>query len=80
TTDYNSLKNCGLVIEAATENLELKKKILTQVESIVAEDAIITSNTSGMTADMIFSHLSHPERTTITHFFAPAWRGTGVEV
>jgi enoyl-CoA hydratase/3-hydroxyacyl-CoA dehydrogenase len=80
TTDYNNLKNCGLVIEAATENLELKKKILTQVESVVAEDAIITSNTSGMTADMIFSHLRHPERTTITHFFAPAWRGMGVEV
>ncbi|NIM93065.1 MAG: 3-hydroxyacyl-CoA dehydrogenase/enoyl-CoA hydratase family protein [Anaerolineales bacterium] len=80
TTDYDSLKNCGLVIEAATENLELKKKILTQVESVVAKDAIITSNTSGMTADMIFSHLSHPERTTITHFFAPAWRGMGVEV
>ncbi len=80
TTDYNSLKNCGLVIEAATENLELKKKILAQVESIVAEDAIITSNTSGMTADMIFSHLRRPERTTITHFFAPAWYGMGVEV
>lgn len=80
TTDYENLKNCGLVIEAATEDLELKKKILTQVESIVAKDAIITSNTSGMTAEMIFSHLSHPERTTITHFFAPAWRGTGVEV
>jgi enoyl-CoA hydratase/3-hydroxyacyl-CoA dehydrogenase len=80
TTDYNSLKNCGLVIEAATENLELKKKILTQVESVVGEDAIITSNTSGMTADQIFNHLRHPERTTITHFFAPAWRSTGVEV
>jgi len=80
TTDYQSLKNCGLVIEAATENLELKKKILSTVESIVGEGAIITSNTSGMTADMIFSHLRHPERTTITHFFAPAWRSTGVEV
>jgi enoyl-CoA hydratase/3-hydroxyacyl-CoA dehydrogenase len=80
TMDYDRLKNCGLVIEAATENLELKKEILTQVESIVGEEAIITSNTSGMTADMIFGHLSHPERTTITHFFAPAWRGMGVEV
>jgi enoyl-CoA hydratase/3-hydroxyacyl-CoA dehydrogenase len=80
TTDYDSLKNCGLVIEAATENLELKKKILTQVESIVGEETIITSNTSGMTADMVFGHLSHPERTTITHFFAPAWRSLGVEV
>ena len=80
TTDYSQLKNCGLVIEAATEDLELKKKILAQVESIVREDAIITSNTSGMTAEMIFGHLNHPERTAITHFFAPAWRSLGVEV
>jgi len=80
TTDYDSLKNCGLVIEAATENLALKKKVLAQVESVVGEQAIITSNTSGMTADMIFSHLRHPERATIAHFFAPAWYSTGVEV
>lgn len=80
TTDYDKLKNCSLVIEAATEDLELKKRILTKLESIVGEETIITSNTSGMTADMIFSHLRHPERTTITHFFAPAWRSMGVEV
>jgi enoyl-CoA hydratase / 3-hydroxyacyl-CoA dehydrogenase len=80
TTDYSRLKNCGLVIEAATENLELKKKILAQIESMVAEDAIITSNTSGMTAEMIFGDLRRPERTTITHFFAPAWYSMGVEV
>ncbi len=80
TTDYSQLKNCELVIEAATENLELKKKILTQVESIVSKDAIITSNTSGILAHQIFSHLSHPERTTNTHFFEPAWRSMGVEV
>jgi enoyl-CoA hydratase/3-hydroxyacyl-CoA dehydrogenase len=80
TTDYDSLKNCGLVIEAATENVALKKKIFSQLESIVAEDTIITSNTSGIPADQIFSHLKRPERTTITHFFAPAWRSMGVEV
>jgi 3-hydroxyacyl-CoA dehydrogenase/enoyl-CoA hydratase/carnithine racemase len=80
TTDYDRIKNCDLVIEAATENLEVKKKILTQVEAIVREDAIVTSNTSGILAHQIFSHLSHPERTTNTHFFEPAWRGMGVEV
>lgn len=80
TTDYDRLINCDLVIEAATENLEVKKKILTQVESIVRKNAIITSNTSGMMAHQIFSHLSHPERTTNTHFFEPAWRSMGVEV
>ena len=80
TTDYGQLKNCELVIEAATENLDLKKKILTQIESVVAKDAIITSNTSGILAHQIFSHLNHPERTTNTHFFEPAWRRMGVEV
>ncbi|MGD2145190.1 MAG: 3-hydroxyacyl-CoA dehydrogenase/enoyl-CoA hydratase family protein [Anaerolineae bacterium] len=80
TTDYNSLEKCGLVIEAATEDVELKKSIFSQLESIVADDAIMTSNTSGIPADQIFSHLKHPERTTVTHFFAPAWRGIGVEV
>jgi enoyl-CoA hydratase/carnithine racemase len=80
TTDYDRLKNCDLVIEAATEDLELKKEILSLVESIVREDAIITSNTSGMLADQVFSHLNHPERTANTHFFEPAWRSMGVEV
>ncbi len=80
TTDYNKLKNCTLVIEAATENIELKKKIFSQLESIVAEDAIMTSNTSGIPADKIFSHLKHPERAAVTHFFAPAWYSMGVEV
>jgi len=80
TTDYENLKNCDLVIEAATEDLEIKKKILSLVESKVREDAIITSNTSGILADQIFSHLKHPERTANTHFFEPAWRSLGVEV
>jgi enoyl-CoA hydratase/3-hydroxyacyl-CoA dehydrogenase len=80
TTDYNKLKNCDLVIEAATEDLEIKKKILSLVESVVREDAIITSNTSGILANQIFSHLKHPERTANTHFFEPAWRSMGVEV
>jgi enoyl-CoA hydratase/carnithine racemase len=80
TTDYERIKNCGLVIEAATENLELKKKIFSNLESIVGEKTILTSNTSSIPADQIFSHLKHPGRTTITHFFAPAWRSMAVEV
>ncbi len=80
TTDYNDLKNCGLIIEAATENLSLKKKIFQQLESIVGEETILTSNTSSIPADQIFSELSKPERTTVTHFFSPAWRSMAVEV
>ena len=80
TTDYSQVKNCGLVIEAATESLPLKKKIFNTLEEITSDDAILTSNTSGIPAHHIFSDLKHPERTTITHFFAPAWRSLPVEV
>lgn len=80
TKDYSRIKNCDLVIEAATENIPLKQKIFEQIEGIVREDTIITSNTSSIPADRIFAKMKHPERTTITHFFAPAWRSLPVEV
>jgi enoyl-CoA hydratase/3-hydroxyacyl-CoA dehydrogenase len=80
TTDYAAIKNCKLVIEAATEDIPLKQKIFSMVEKIVADDAIITSNTSSIPADRLFSGMKHPRRTTVTHFFAPAWRSLPVEV
>jgi enoyl-CoA hydratase / 3-hydroxyacyl-CoA dehydrogenase len=80
TMDYNQIRDCDLVIEAATENIPLKQKIFGTVESIVRPETIITSNTSSIPADRIFSKMKIPERTTITHFFAPAWRSLPVEV
>jgi enoyl-CoA hydratase/3-hydroxyacyl-CoA dehydrogenase len=80
TTDYEQIKNCQLVIEAATEAIPLKQKIFETVESIVSDDTIITSNTSSIPADRIFQNMRKPERTSITHFFAPAWRSLPVEV
>ncbi|MBI5440433.1 MAG: 3-hydroxyacyl-CoA dehydrogenase/enoyl-CoA hydratase family protein [Deltaproteobacteria bacterium] len=80
TTDYSEVARCGLVIEAATENLGLKRKIFEKLEATCSPEAILTSNTSSIPADQIFSHLQRPERTTITHFFAPAWRSMPVEV
>jgi len=80
TTDYEQIKNCKLVIEAATEDIPLKQKIFAMIENIVSEDAVITSNTSSIPADRLFSNMQRPERTTVTHFFAPAWRSLPVEV
>jgi len=80
TTDYSQIKNCNLVIEAATENIPLKQKIFETVEGLVSDDAIITSNTSSIPADRIFNKMRNPGRATITHFFAPAWRSLPVEV
>ncbi|HRI18578.1 MAG TPA: 3-hydroxyacyl-CoA dehydrogenase NAD-binding domain-containing protein, partial [Burkholderiaceae bacterium] len=73
-TDYAALASCDWVVEAATEDLALKRRIFAEVEARVARDAAITSNTSSLPAARIFAELHHPERATVTHFFAPAWR------
>jgi enoyl-CoA hydratase/3-hydroxyacyl-CoA dehydrogenase len=80
TTDYAQLADCDWVIEAATENMALKRRIFAQVESVVRSDALITSNTSSLPAARIFAELKHQGRATVTHFFAPAWRNPAVEV
>ncbi len=80
STDYDAIAGCDWVLEAATENLALKRRIFADVEARVSDDAIITSNTSSLPAARIFSELRHPRRATVTHFFAPAWRNPAVEV
>jgi enoyl-CoA hydratase/3-hydroxyacyl-CoA dehydrogenase len=80
TTDYGRVKDCGLVIEAATENIPLKQKIFAALEDIVPPEAVITSNTSSIPADRLFANMKKPGRATVTHFFAPAWRSLPVEV
>ena len=81
SVDYDDLAGCDWVIEAATENIELKRQIFARVEAICAEHCMITSNTSSIPAQSsLFSHLRHPGRTTVTHFFAPAFRNPVVEV
>lgn len=80
TLDYGALADCDWVIEAATENLALKRRIFADVERVVSPQTLITSNTSSLPAKRIFAELARPERATITHFFAPAWRNPAVEV
>jgi len=80
TLDYGRMAQCDWVIEAATENLELKRRIFAEVEAVVRPDALITSNTSSLPASRIFAGLEHQGRATVTHFFAPAFRNPAVEV
>ena len=80
TTDYAALGGADWVLEAATEDLALKRRIFAQVEELIAPDALITSNTSSLPASRIFGDLRHKARATVTHFFAPAWRNPVVEV
>lgn len=80
TTDYEAVRAADWAIEAATEDMALKRRIFAQLEALMRADAIITSNTSSLPAARIFSELRERRRATVTHFFAPAWRNPVVEV
>jgi enoyl-CoA hydratase/3-hydroxyacyl-CoA dehydrogenase len=80
TLDYGDIADCDWVVEAATENLELKHRIFEQIEAVVSPEALITSNTSSLPASRLFARLTHKGRATVTHFFAPAFRNPAVEV
>lgn len=61
-----------LIIEAAIENLEIKRKIFSTLENVNAEDSILTTNTSSIPVTQIASSLKKPERFAGLHFFNPA--------
>jgi len=71
TTDYAQLNTAQLVIEAATENLQLKQRILQQVASNVAADCLIATNTSSLSVTQLAAGIEHPERFIGVHFFNP---------
>ncbi len=80
TSDYGALKGAGLVVEAASENLKIKKKIYDQVERIIAADAVLASNTSHLEPEVIFGGLREPGRALVAHYFFPAERNPVVEL
>ncbi len=72
TTDLGeAVKNAGLVIEAVSENIELKKKIFQDVDKLADSKAILASNTSQYSITEIGSVLSDPSRMIGMHFFNP---------
>ena len=71
-TDVAELGSCGLVIEAAFEDLEVKRELFEQLDGIVASDAILATNTSALSVTQIAEATQHPERVVGMHFFNPA--------
>jgi len=71
STDYQRLATVDLVIEAATENTELKIRILRQIESVARPDAIIASNTSSISITALGATLGDSSRFIGMHFFNP---------
>ncbi|PRA45306.1 MULTISPECIES: 3-hydroxybutyryl-CoA dehydrogenase [Pseudomonas] len=71
STDYASLHGVQLVIEAATENLDLKLRLLQQAAAQVGSECVIASNTSSLSITQLAASVSHPERFIGLHFFNP---------
>jgi 3-hydroxybutyryl-CoA dehydrogenase len=71
STDYSSLHNAQLVIEAATENLELKLRVLQQIADQVSNECVIASNTSSLSITQLAASVKQPERFIGLHFFNP---------
>jgi 3-hydroxybutyryl-CoA dehydrogenase len=71
TTAYDALKPADVIIEAATEDYDLKKNIFKQVGALVGADSIVASNTSSVSITKLASSMSHPQRFVGLHFFNP---------
>ncbi|HEX7024160.1 MAG TPA: 3-hydroxyacyl-CoA dehydrogenase NAD-binding domain-containing protein, partial [Gemmatimonadales bacterium] len=80
TTDYGQLREAGLVIEAATENVDIKRRIFARLEEVCGDSAILASNSSHLEPERIFEGLRHRGRTLVIHYFYPAERNPIVEI
>lgn len=70
--DYASASNSDLVIEAAFENMDLKKSIFSKLDQHVPEHTILATNTSYLDVNDIAGSTRNPGRIVGLHFFAPA--------
>ncbi|MDB5994713.1 MAG: paaH [Pseudomonas sp.] len=68
----DALADCELIIEAIVENLDVKRALFRQLESICGEHCILASNTSSLSITSIAAQLDHPQRLLGLHFFNPA--------
>jgi 3-hydroxybutyryl-CoA dehydrogenase len=71
STAYADLAGAGLIVEAATENVELKLAILREVDALAAPDSILASNTSSISITALAAVVSRPQRFLGMHFFNP---------
>ncbi|AJG17740.1 3-hydroxybutyryl-CoA dehydrogenase [Cupriavidus basilensis] len=71
STSYDALKAADIVIEAATENFDLKVKILKQIDGVVGDDVIVASNTSSISITKLAAVTSRPGNFIGMHFFNP---------
>jgi len=72
SSNYDELRDVDLVIEAAYEDLELKKSIFTRLDQVTGKDTILATNTSTLDINEIAACVSQPQQVVGLHFFSPA--------
>ena len=80
TLDYSAVAHSDIVVEAVVENPKIKDIVLQEVEGIISDDAILTSNTSTISIDLLATNLKRPEQFCGMHFFNPVHKMPLVEV
>jgi len=80
TMKMSDLAECEYVLEAASEDLAIKRAILKNLEEVVSKDCLIGFATSGIPRSWIVEEARHPQRCFVNHPFFPAWRSPPIEV
>lgn len=71
TTAFEDLKECTLIVEAATENFDIKRQIFEKLDSITSAETILSSNTSSISITKIGAVTKRPDKVIGMHFFNP---------
>lgn len=72
TTDIRYAADCDLVVEAAVENMQIKKQIFAELDEICGENTILATNTSSLSITDVASATKRPDKVIGMHFFNPA--------
>jgi 3-hydroxyacyl-CoA dehydrogenase/enoyl-CoA hydratase/3-hydroxybutyryl-CoA epimerase len=80
TLDYTGFERIDFLIEAVVERLDIKQRVFAELAGRVPGDAILASNTSSLSIDLIADGVPNPERVVGMHFFNPVHKMPLVEV
>jgi 3-hydroxybutyryl-CoA dehydrogenase len=80
TQNYADLKNCTLVMECVTENIDIKKQVYAKIENEISASAILTTNTSAIPITVLKDFVKHPNRFLGMHWAEPAFTTRFLEI